>query len=582
MITIAFYSYKGGVGKSMCALNLTTALSRMGFNVALVDMDFDSPSLHKALNQAPPGNAEPNGLAGFIRTHVKRAGTEWPFSIRSQEEFENRLLNLLNRDTRGLDLSIVMPPDHPLHKFVAKLSITNIEAGPRERPFGTIHFLAAGDPESPNNEFVRTALSTEFQMALTFVADTPLNRTLSPETYDRLKNFFTGIKDNIATLEPGPDFMFVDLRSGNQEMADTALSLWADLFLCMFNPAPENVEYTAALYGRLNRKTEAGETLSPAILPVLSRIPLSTNYVDVPNLLAAMSKAGIALESLPRVHSFPPAEIAVQDVFGLKGRPRICQLTEDYVLLLAHLFDKLGEMEKTQGEKFSDFRITRLEPKKQRLNRLAATIRERLNLPSFDSKEIKWFDLDRQAGTLLNPNDESRNVSFKHETFQHFLHELKAASEGAPGRLKVQDFAEALHVAGLSSGRRFGSSLAKHWGGPKRHEKSSYRGVVNEIMDWCYFDSDVGFGRFSLIHETCLLNGIILKSCTVTLKNSFLVPEDDVNAKKIHSHDLCDFLRGYISGVFEELFGGAFSTVHRIVAEEAHTCGFGVARTDNG
>ena len=43
---ITFYSYKGGVGRSMSVANVGVLLSQWGYNVLLVDFDLEAPSLH--------------------------------------------------------------------------------------------------------------------------------------------------------------------------------------------------------------------------------------------------------------------------------------------------------------------------------------------------------------------------------------------------------------------------------------------------------------------------------------------------------------------------------------------------------
>ena len=45
MYVITFYSFKGGVGRSMALVNVGTELARMGKRVLLVDFDLEAPSL---------------------------------------------------------------------------------------------------------------------------------------------------------------------------------------------------------------------------------------------------------------------------------------------------------------------------------------------------------------------------------------------------------------------------------------------------------------------------------------------------------------------------------------------------------
>lgn len=47
--TIAFYSYKGGVGRTTALTHVAWILASRGKKVVVVDLDFEAPSLHKAM-----------------------------------------------------------------------------------------------------------------------------------------------------------------------------------------------------------------------------------------------------------------------------------------------------------------------------------------------------------------------------------------------------------------------------------------------------------------------------------------------------------------------------------------------------
>ena len=42
---LTFYSYKGGVGRSMALANVAIILSKWGYNVLIVDWDLEAPGL---------------------------------------------------------------------------------------------------------------------------------------------------------------------------------------------------------------------------------------------------------------------------------------------------------------------------------------------------------------------------------------------------------------------------------------------------------------------------------------------------------------------------------------------------------
>ena len=51
MITISFYSYKGGVGRSLALTNLAVYLAQFGVKVVMADFDLEAPG--STTNSAP-------------------------------------------------------------------------------------------------------------------------------------------------------------------------------------------------------------------------------------------------------------------------------------------------------------------------------------------------------------------------------------------------------------------------------------------------------------------------------------------------------------------------------------------------
>jgi len=57
---LAFYSFKGGVGRSMAVLNLAYSLAAKGRHVLVLDMDLEAPGLSGFLHREKE-------IAGFAR-----------------------------------------------------------------------------------------------------------------------------------------------------------------------------------------------------------------------------------------------------------------------------------------------------------------------------------------------------------------------------------------------------------------------------------------------------------------------------------------------------------------------------------
>ena len=54
MYTVTFYSYKGGVGRTMALMNVGLELAQLGRRVLLVDFDLEAPSLQTFNLPMPP------------------------------------------------------------------------------------------------------------------------------------------------------------------------------------------------------------------------------------------------------------------------------------------------------------------------------------------------------------------------------------------------------------------------------------------------------------------------------------------------------------------------------------------------
>jgi hypothetical protein len=112
-------------------------------------------------------------------------------------------------------------------------------------------------------------------------------------------------------------------------------------------------------------------------------------------------------------------------------------------------------------------------------------------------------------------------------------------------------FAKGLFSAGERCGQKFGSELRKKWGEMAAADASKKVGVEDRLRKWCLFDSDVGFGRFELIALD--LEGSAFRKCDIRLRESFLTPSRDTFYQADPEHRYNGFLRGYITGVLQEI-----------------------------
>lgn len=66
METIAFYSYKGGVGRSLLVANTARFLGMLGKRVVALDLDIEAPGLHYKLGRAPDADGKASIAGGAV------------------------------------------------------------------------------------------------------------------------------------------------------------------------------------------------------------------------------------------------------------------------------------------------------------------------------------------------------------------------------------------------------------------------------------------------------------------------------------------------------------------------------------
>lgn len=80
---VTFYSYKGGVGRTLALANVGALLCRWGYKVLCVDWDLEAPGLHLYFERwihsttASDGSSAQPGLTELIQAHVDGAKPNW-------------------------------------------------------------------------------------------------------------------------------------------------------------------------------------------------------------------------------------------------------------------------------------------------------------------------------------------------------------------------------------------------------------------------------------------------------------------------------------------------------------------------
>ncbi|MCX7048152.1 MAG: hypothetical protein NTX50_22040 [Candidatus Sumerlaeota bacterium] len=218
METIAFYSYKGGVGRSLLVANAARFLGMLGKKVVALDLDFEAPGLHYKLGRAPDAEGKPAMSGGAV-----------PYLVATAKGARN-------------------PP--PLKEHIVALALP-------EGAGGALWLMPAGP--APRREYW-IALK-HLRERLHF--DDPSGKGLAV-----LLDLHARIQDELK-----PDYLLIDARTGVTELGGLATTALANCVVCLFVPNQESVDGTLAIVGALKAKTPARlPGLHPArIVPVVAR-----------------------------------------------------------------------------------------------------------------------------------------------------------------------------------------------------------------------------------------------------------------------------------------------------------------------
>jgi MinD-like ATPase involved in chromosome partitioning or flagellar assembly len=189
MRTVVFYSYKGGVGRSLLLANAARFLALAGKRVVALDLDLEAPGLHYKLGSLEVlACARDGGLHGAV------------------DELLAVLADAGGRPIADFAVAIDLPSDCR----------------------GSLHLIPAG-----------SAPSTQYWTALAKLAGVT-----------RIESAIGGIADAVLDLqariadELAPDFLLVDARTGITEMGGLATTVVADRVVCLTSASPESIEGT--------------------------------------------------------------------------------------------------------------------------------------------------------------------------------------------------------------------------------------------------------------------------------------------------------------------------------------------------
>lgn len=295
MKTITFYSYKGGVGRSLTLANIVSRLAEFNKTICLIDFDLEAPGL-------------PIKFDDYINKEIDKGLVDYIY------EYSNN----------GI-----------LPKNISDYSI-NFSIGKNRNLF----IIPAGNIES--DDYWAKLSSIDWN---SFIYENPNGIS-----------FFLDLKQKIKK-ELNPDFLIIDSRTGVSEMSGITTSLLADEVVIVSANNKENLIGSKKIITSLRKQENnvLGEHLK--LIFVLSRIPFTESPEDraKEQNLADTIKNDLAIpdDSFFVIHS--DREIEENEHFKIDIEPdgkSTIQITKDYLTLFERLTENsLSDDEKLQFEK---------------------------------------------------------------------------------------------------------------------------------------------------------------------------------------------------------------------------------------
>lgn len=320
MITISFYSYKGGVGRSLALTNLAVYLAQFGASVVMIDFDLEAPGLHYKLRPGEPLVPNGRGLAGLLADVSAGVSLD------------------------ALDWDVAM--DVSEHATPPELQGAVIGQEP-----GNLVLIPAGNPMVP--EYWQDLGTIDWDKLFTR-GDRPGIAVMAR------------LKDEVVTRY-SPDVLLVDSRTGITPGGGVATTLLPDVVVTLLLNTPEHLDGSRMVVSAVVGSGYDGSP-GPSVVPVLSRYAsapprrmppaarrralamtgVDTEPDEVPlDAVRQHLLAGLAEEAAERIgqtlvlHSDPDLQYIEQLAFGPYAGRGVAgpgsALLEDYIKLFATL-----------------------------------------------------------------------------------------------------------------------------------------------------------------------------------------------------------------------------------------------------
>jgi MinD-like ATPase involved in chromosome partitioning or flagellar assembly len=291
MKTITFYSYKGGVGRSLALSNIARRLSELNKKVCIIDFDLDAPGLQFKFNKDYSLPNFTKGIVDYI----------YDYSV------------------EGKITDSILPFKYTL--------------SPYNRNFADIDLIPAGN-----------IYDNQYWKKLSMIS-------WSDMFYAEESNgiqFFLDLKHKIET-EIKPDFLLIDSRTGITDISGITLRLFANEVVILAVNNEENIFGSKMIIKNLLNKDAALFGKIPKINFVLTRLPYTDSLEDKSKKQSILSElttsfeAEVGLEDfmINVIHTDRRLEEKERQLIGYSLEEKGVSISNDYLKLFQLLTSDL-------------------------------------------------------------------------------------------------------------------------------------------------------------------------------------------------------------------------------------------------
>lgn len=384
MKTITFYSYKGGVGRTLALSNIATRLAEFGKTVCMIDFDLEAPGIPYKFKKQLKSLEFETGLVDYLQHYVKYRQA---------------------------------PPN-------VKDFVTTVQEGTANQK--EITLLPAGNIYSKDYWVKLSSIGWDkffYEKDSTGVG------------------FFFDLKEKIKK-EIQPDYLLIDSRTGITEIAGITLSLLADEVVLLSVNNEENLEGTQQVLRTILQNNNPVLGTPPKIHFVMSRMPLkkegqteSPSYKIIQkvkyrlNQFLTEKELDYQIDKVLTVHSEPELQIEESLKIAYDDEDRPSAIGVDYLRLFRALTDgDLTEEEEILFRRKREFEklkaeIAQSEDRPERVALLEGALREYQDLDEWfivSSLGTAYYDIKDWENAILYLK-QSINIDPKNYVNRFFL-----------------------------------------------------------------------------------------------------------------------------------------------------------------